>query len=148
MSDLELLTSFLNRQLDPERDAQVRDRLEHDAAFKEFAIPLLVAWSVPPHWKRQPRPAGEAERMWDRFTKEAGFVHQRRAARKRKLWMLGIVLFVVALSSFAFRGAIRDRYVALTKFRPVADSGREMRLHDSAFVTLQAGRSCGHRASS
>jgi ferric-dicitrate binding protein FerR (iron transport regulator) len=139
MADVELVTRFLNRQLDPDEDARVRARIENDAAFREFAAPLIIAWSVPPRSERQPRPAGEKERMWDEFTRRAGFVHQRRAARKRKLWMLGIVVLAVALSSFAFRDAIRDRYVALTKYQPVADSGREIRLHDSAFVTLKAG---------
>jgi ferric-dicitrate binding protein FerR (iron transport regulator) len=139
MGDVELLTRFLNRQLDPEQDARVRARIENDAAFRDFAAPLVIAWSIPPRSERHPRPAGERERMWDEFTKRAGFVYQRRAARKRKLWMLSIVVLAIALSSFAFRDSIRDRYTALTKYQPVADSGREMRLRDSAFVTLKAG---------
>jgi ferric-dicitrate binding protein FerR (iron transport regulator) len=139
MADVELLTRFLNRQLNPEQDARVRERIENDANFREFAAPLILAWSVPPRWQRHPRPPGERERMWDEFTKRAGFVYQRRAARKRKLWMLGIAVLAIALSSFVARHAISDRYVALTKYRAVADSGREMRLRDSAFVTLKPG---------
>src|SRR6266704_907210 len=42
--DVELLTRYLNEQLDPERVAIVRRRLEEDPAFLNWAAPLLLAW--------------------------------------------------------------------------------------------------------
>jgi len=139
MSDLELITSYLNGQLDPEQTARVRERLDQDRDFQELALPLVVVWEVPPDWKLHPRPADEAERMWDAFTKEVGFVYQRRAARARKLWMLAIALLAIGLSAIIYRDAIGDRYVALEKYRAVSDSGREMLLRDSAHVALKPG---------
>jgi hypothetical protein len=123
MSDLELLTRFLNGQLDPEREARVRDRLEHDAEFKELAAPLLVAWSVPPQWKRHPRPAGEAERMWDEFTKRAGFVHQRRK-RRRRIWMIvGAIVLALVFGVCYFEDDLERSAVTAVFFEPVPDSG-------------------------
>jgi len=72
MDDVELLASFLNGQLDPERSAAVRKRLEEDAAFRQFAGPMLMIWSIPKHLERRPRPEGELEREWEKLTTRVG----------------------------------------------------------------------------
>ena len=80
MDDLELVTRYLNGHLDPEHAEQVRVRLETDPRFYNLAEPLLFAWSVPRHVERYPRPEGELEEMWDRFTKRASFMRATRRA--------------------------------------------------------------------
>src|SRR5687768_10197589 len=80
MDDLELVIRYLNQQLEPEIAEQVRVRLENDPEFYNLAEPLLFAWRIPRHVDRHPRPPGELEEMWDRFTRRAGFVHQRQRA--------------------------------------------------------------------
>ena len=67
MDDLELLTRMLNGQLDAARVAIVRKRLEDDPAFRDFAAPLLLTWSVPPHRERFPLPEGAWEHAWERL---------------------------------------------------------------------------------
>src|SRR5437773_8318367 len=84
IDDVELLTRYLNEQLDPERVAIVRRRLQEDVSFRNWAAPLVLAFELPADSDTRPRPPGEIEKHWDRFTKAAGFVHQRRAARKRR----------------------------------------------------------------
>src|SRR5438105_15187682 len=83
--DLELITDYLANELPPEQVAEVRRRLDTDPAFKDFAAPLITAWSIPPHWERHPMPRAEIEKHWDAFTKKAGFVHQKRK-RRRRIW--------------------------------------------------------------
>ena len=139
MSDLELITRFLNGQLDEESDAAVRKRLDTDKAFMELAAPLLFVWSIPPLWKANPRPADEDERMRKEFARRAGFVIARRQARRRRLWVLAFVLAAIGIGALARKDDIRDRYVQLTRFEPVADSARDMKLRDGSFVTLQPG---------
>jgi len=122
--DLELITSYLNKRLDPERVAQVARRLEEDPEFRELAAPMLLVWRLPTHLERHPRPPGELERDWDRFTREAGFVHQRRKARRRRLWIFAISALVLGLSSFVLRGRIAATYADLRYFETVpADTG-------------------------
>jgi hypothetical protein len=94
--ELGLITDYLMGELPPERVAEVKRRLEEDDAFRELAAPLVLAWSVPPRWKRQPMPRAELVRSWDEFTKRAGFVHQRQKARRRRPWMIRAVLVVLA----------------------------------------------------
>jgi ferric-dicitrate binding protein FerR (iron transport regulator) len=142
MADVELVTRFLNRQLDPDQDARVRARIENDAAFREFAAPLIIAWSVPPRWERQPRPAGEKERMWDEFTKRAGFVYQKRR-RRRRFWLIftGIVLALV-LGVCYFADDLERGAVTAVLFEPVPDSGgvgRWMTLLNGTQVRLDTG---------
>jgi ferric-dicitrate binding protein FerR (iron transport regulator) len=139
MSDLELITRFLNGQLDEESDAAVRRRLDNDDAFMDLAAPLLFVWSIPAEWKANPRPADEDERMRKEFAKRAGFVSQRREARRRRLWILGLILLGLGIGALARKDDIRDRYDQLTRFEPVADSAREMKLRDGSFVTLHPG---------
>lgn len=71
--DLELITSYLNGHLDPERIEAVRKRLEEDEDFRDLAEPLLLMWSVPKHIVRHPRPAGEWERDFAEFKRRTGF---------------------------------------------------------------------------
>jgi len=62
-ADIEVLTDYLACELPPARVAEVRQRLETDAAFREFAAPLMWAWSNP----RSIRPSKareENERHW------------------------------------------------------------------------------------
>lgn len=137
--NVELLIQFLNHQLDPDREAQVRKRLEEDPEFLEFAAPLLLAWSVPDHWERQPNPPGDAERDWDRFTKAAGFVHQRRKTRRRRLWMFAIVAAVVGLSGFLLRGKVRAEITDRRDYEQVAYDTAWIRLRDGSEVQMSPG---------
>lgn len=139
MDDLELVTRYLNGQLDPERAEQVRLRLESDPEFYNLAEPLLFAWSVPRHVERHPRPEGELEEMWDRFTKRAGFMHQRQKARRRRLWIVGVLLLAIGVSTFAARDPIARAYRDYRDFERVpADTGW-ISLRDSSQVQLTPG---------
>ena len=73
MDDVELIVTYLQGRLPAERAEAVKRRLTDDAAFLEFAAPLLLTWSVPKHIVRKPRPEGETERAWAEFVKRTGF---------------------------------------------------------------------------
>lgn len=118
--DLRLLTEYLNHQLDPERVAIVRQRLEDDQAFREWAAPLLLAWSVPPLHVLRPAAPGEIEKRWDEFTKRAGFVHQRRKARRRRLTIIALVIVALGVAGVALRGRLRAWYDDYRNFSTVA----------------------------
>jgi hypothetical protein len=141
MDDLELVTMYLNKHLDPARTEQVRRRLDEDPAFREFAAPLLLTWSIPTHLERFPRPAGELERHWDEFTKRAGFAHQRRKARRRRLGLLALAILSLGAAAFFFRAPIRDAYVTLFHFDAVAHQPGWLHLGDSIWVELASGAS-------
>jgi hypothetical protein len=139
MDDLELVTRYLNQQLDPERAEQVRVRLESDPEFYNLAEPLLFAWSVPRHVERHPRPPGELEEMWDRFAKRAGYAHPRRKARQRRLWLLLILAFAIGIPAFVMRGQVARAYRDFRDFETVrADTGW-ITMRDSNQVRLAPG---------
>lgn len=139
MDDLELVTRYLNQQLEPERAEQVRVRLENDPEFYNLAEPLLFAWSVPRHVERHPRPPGELEEMWNRFTKRAGFAHQRRKARRRRLWLLMILACAIGIAAFVMRGRLARAYRDFRDLETVrADTGW-ITLRDSNQVRLAPG---------
>ena len=137
--DLELVTRFLNRQLDPERVKLVRQRLLDDPEFLDFAAPLLLAWSVPPEWQRTPRPPGELEKHWDEFTKRAGFVHQRRKARRRWITFILVSVAALALAGWTLRDPVRAWYVDRWEFADVPFSGEWIELLPGATVKLEPG---------
>src|SRR5687767_11756182 len=139
MDDLELVTRYLNQQLDPERAEQVRVRLENDPEFYNLAEPLLFAWSVPRHIERHPRPPGELEQMWDRFTRRAGFTHQRRKARRRRLWLLAIFAFVVGIPALVMRGELAMAYRDVRDLESVRAETGWITMRDSSQVRLAAG---------
>lgn len=134
--DIELIVEYLNKHLDPERTEQVRQRLEDDEAFRDLAAPLLLTWSIPKHLERHPRPAGELERSWDEFTRRAGFAHQKRKVRRRRLWWLGVVLFVLGIAGVAARKPLREWYVTQRDFATVPYRTGWIPLGDSVFVEL------------
>jgi hypothetical protein len=142
--DLLLITDYLIGELDPAQVAAVKLRLKEDDAFREYCAPILLAWSVPPRHVRNPMPRVELEKHWDDFTKRAGFVHQRRRARKRWLTILAIVLAIGTGSFFAFKKPVRDWYVDKRDFHdlayapgwiPIAE-GREVQLAPGARLRL------------
>lgn len=136
MDDLELVTRYLNQQLDPGTAEQVRLRLENDPEFYYLAEPMLFAWSVPRHIERHPRPEGELEEMWERFTRRAGFMHQRQRSRRRRLWLLAIVAVAIGASAFVLRGQLTRAYRDFRDFERVpADTGW-ITLRDSSQVRL------------
>ena len=117
MDDIELITMYLNGHLDPEGMDAVRRRIEEDAAFRDLAAPLFLAWSVPPHFERHPRPEGELERDWAEFARRTGFgqghreesrqAHsqaqgQARRRRPRLRWLAVVVFTIAAVAAFAF----------------------------------------------
>ncbi len=109
--DLTVVAEFLNRQLDPERMEIVRRRLEEDPAFRELAAPLLYAWSVPPNWESDKLPPGEIEQRWEEFTRQAGFIHQKRKARRRWLRVMVFAAFGLGLVALAQADRLRAWYV-------------------------------------
>jgi hypothetical protein len=129
--DLELLTRYLNRQLDPERVAQVRRRLDVDPAFRDFAAPVLLAWRAPPRWQREPVPAGDLERHWDKFTKKADFLHHRRKRNRRRLWFLAIFIVAVALPALLYGREIRTAFRDWRDFKAVR--------HDTGWIAIREG---------
>lgn len=139
MDDLELVTRYLNRQLDPERAEQVRVRLENDPEFYNLAEPLLFAWSVPRHAQRYPRPPGELEELWDRFTRRADFVHQRQRKRRRRLWYLAIAVFAIGVSALVMRAPLARAYRDYRDFEAVAADTGWITLRDSNQVRLAPG---------
>jgi hypothetical protein len=75
IDEIELIIDYLNGHLDPERHEAVRKRLDEDEAFRIFAAPLLLTWSVPKHIERHPLPEGELERDWTEFKRRVGIEH-------------------------------------------------------------------------
>lgn len=132
--DLELITSFLNGQLDPDRVEQVRQRLEDDPEFRDLAAPMLLTWSVPPHHERHPRPAGEIERHWDEFTRRAGFAHQKRKAHRRRLRLLGLAIIVLGIAGAFVQAPLREWYSLKRDFAVVPYRAGWISLGDSVFV--------------
>jgi len=137
--DLDLITDYLIGELDEAHVAEVRRRLEHDAAFRDFAAPILVAWSVPPRWQRKPMPRAELEKHWDDFTKRAGFEYQRRRTRRRRLWMLTAVVATLGASAIVFRDRIRERYEDHRFYDDVPRVAGWITLRDGSQVLLSPG---------
>lgn len=100
MDDVELITSYLNGHLDPDRAEAVRRRLDEDEAFLDFAAPLLLAWSVPPYLERHPRPEGEWERAWEEFVRRSGF-GKPPPAPKRRVWVFKLLLLAILSTAIA-----------------------------------------------
>jgi hypothetical protein len=142
-ANIQLIVEYLNKRLEPEKMEAVRKRLVDDEAFAKLAEPIIYIWSIPTHLERHPRPAGELERHWDEFTKRAGFAHQRRKTRRRRLWLLGLVLFVVGASGFAFRRPFTEWFVTQRDYDVVALDGRDgwIPLKDSLFIDPAPGAS-------
>ncbi len=151
MDDLELVISWLNGQLDPERAEAVRRRLEEDAAFREFAAPLLLAWSVRPRHEREPRPEGEQEREWERFVRRTGFPHRGPdGSPRRRRWVMPlvwVVLLTLGTLLFTYRHEL-DLALADTEprerfddFDRVPSDTGWIPLGDSIFVQLTPGAS-------
>lgn len=134
---LDLITQYLNSQLDPERAEEVRRRLQQDRDFLQLAAPLLLAWDA----MRNGRPAraGESERRWDEFTKKAGFVHQRKKRIARRLWLLGIALLVIAPAIYLNRLNIRDAWYDARYFSEIPAGQEWQQLPDSSWIQLAVG---------
>jgi hypothetical protein len=107
-ADIELITSYLNGQLDPERAAAVRTRLEEDEAFHYLAAPLLLAWSVPKHLERFPRPEGEWERAFADFKRRVGFPNwpppepPGPPPKPKRRWRRPLLLFVLLIVTYVW----------------------------------------------
>lgn len=147
MDDLELITMAVNGHLSPERLAEVRHRLETDAAFREVAAPVLLTWSVPPRLEPEPRSIDELERDWDAFAKKAGIGRYRVATRERSgpagrggrrgWWLAGIVLVVAGIA--ATMAYVAPRRVAVTP-EAAREAAREAALDSmSTRVPYQSG---------
>lgn len=138
MDDLELITNALNGRLDPARVEEVRRRLDEDPAFREFAAPMLLTWSVPKHLERHPRPQGELERHWDEFQRRTQAARQRRTIRRRHLWLLTFALIALGAAGSVLGRPVRDWYVTRRDFAAVAPAADWIPLGDSVFVRLAA----------
>lgn len=101
-TDLDLITDFLANELDPGQVAEVRRRLEEDSAFRDFAAPIVAAWNVKPLWQREPLARAEVEKAWAKFTKKAGFKHQRRRRWMRWVVMVAFIILSPFLAIFGY----------------------------------------------
>jgi len=137
--DLLLITDYLIGELDPAQVAAVQLRLKEDEAFREYVAPILLAWSVPPRHVRNPMPQVELAKHWDDFTRRAGFVHQRRRARKRWLTILSIVVVVLASTFFAIKDPVRSWYVDRRDFHTVAYAPGWISIGDGREVQIEPG---------
>jgi hypothetical protein len=143
---LELITDYLAGALSPEAAADVRRRFDEDADFREYCEPVVLAWSVPPLHVREPMSREELAKHWDTFTKRAGFIHQRRRARKRWFTILAVVLAIGSASFFAFKDQVREWYIDRRDFHTLAYApgwitiaeGREVQI--DASTRLRVGR--------
>lgn len=134
MDDLELITSYLNGHLPPDRAEAVRKRLEEDAEFREFAAPMLLIWSIPPRHKRVPRPEGEAERAWEEFVKRTGFPKRPLQEPKRRRWvfkLLQLLILAAAVAVYVWLEPIQA-YVESRQYDPPLP-------YDTAWVTIGDG---------
>ena len=137
--DLDLITDYVGGELDPDQVEAVLRRLEQDEEFREFAAPILVAWGVAPHWQRVPMPRSEIEAGWDAFTRRAGFAHQKRRSRRRRLWLLALLLVALALPSLLYRKELRATWRDWRDYEVVrADTGW-VTLRDGSRVQLAPG---------
>ena len=137
--DLDLITDYVGGELDPDQVEAVLRRLEQDEKFREFAAPILVAWGVAPHWQRFPMPRSEIEAGWDDFTRRAGFAHQKRRARRRRLWLLGLLLAALALPSLLYSKEIRTAYREWRDYEVVRGDTGWVTLRDGTRVQLAPG---------
>ncbi|MCL4213518.1 MAG: FecR domain-containing protein [Gemmatimonadales bacterium] len=153
-ADLELIVDALNGHLSPERVAEVTRRLEEDPAFRDFAAPMLLTWSVPSHLERHPRPVGELENAWNEFAERAGIapppvqkgwrrhLHSKKVRPHIKLLvLLPLIPFVslalvkyVPMSTWAMDDETRARVMGT----PAADPwGRTVRVpSDTAWIPI------------
>jgi hypothetical protein len=146
--DLALISDYLANELDPERVAEVRRRLEEDPAFRDFAAPIVAMWNVTPAWKREPIAHAEVERSWAKFTKRAGFRGPRRS--RWKMWLM-IVAFIILAPFFAviafstyvasdlYFATKRSEKVGFVADFPVVDSTRITTLPNGMKVALDSG---------
>ena len=137
--DLDLITDYVGGELDPDQVEAVLRRLEQDEKFREFAAPILVAWGVAPHWQRFPMSRSEIESGWDDFTRRAGFAHQKRRTRLRRLWLLGVLLAVLALPSLLYRRELRTVWRDWRDYELVRPDTGWVTLRDGSHVQLAPG---------
>ena len=153
-ADLELIIDALNGHLNPERVAEVTRRLEEDPAFRDFAAPMLLTWSVPSYLERHPRPVGELENAWNEFAERAGIAQPPvpKGWRRHPLWkrirplilllvLLPLVPYVtLALASvvpmrfWAWIGQSQEQVIASANadhFGPISRVG-----HDTAWIPI------------
>ncbi|MCC7001734.1 MAG: hypothetical protein IT357_06235 [Gemmatimonadaceae bacterium] len=128
-ADLELIVEALNGHLSPERVAEVTRRLDEDPAFREFAAPMLLTWSVPSYLERHPRPVGELENAWNEFAERAGITQPpvQKGWSKHPLWRRIryplVALLVVGISMLVWFNAPKfDKVPYRTGWIPLGDS--------------------------
>ncbi len=128
-ADLELVIEALNGHLSPERVAEVTRRLDEDPAFREFAAPMLLTWSVPSYLERHPRPVGELEHAWNDFAERAGITQPpvRKGWSAHPFWRRIryplIALLAVGISMLVwFNGPTFDKVPYRAGWIPLGDS--------------------------
>jgi hypothetical protein len=144
--DIELITSYLNRQLDPERTEEVRRRLEEDAEFRYLAEPLLLAWSVPKHLERFPRPEGERERAFEEFKRRTGFPNRPPPEpppppKPKRRWGRWLALVVVVIAGYGILAATQQPIVGEREYSEVPFDTGWISLNDGIEVRLSPGGS-------
>ena len=142
-ADIELITSYLNGQLDPERAEAVRTRLAEDAAFHYLAAPLILAWSVPKHLERFPRPEGEWERALADFKRRVGFGEPTPPPppKPKRRWGRWLALFVVVIGGYVVLATTQQPIVAEREYSEVPFDTGWISLNDGIEVRLSPGGS-------
>ena len=137
--DLERITLYLNGRLSDDERAEVERRLESDKAFHELVEPMLFAWAINDESDRKPVASDELEELWDEFTRRAGFVHQKKRAKTRRLWIIGIVLAAIAIGGFLSRERIQSAYRDWRDYAPVGADTGWVPLRDHIQVRVEPG---------
>ena len=144
-ADIELITSYLNGQLDPERAEAVRTRLAEDAAFHYLAAPLLLAWSVPKHVERFPRPEGEWERALADFKRRVGFGEPPPPPpppKPKRRWRRPLLLFVLLIVTYVWSAENQEPTIAGGPYTEIPSIVRGwVSLNDGIEVMVSEGAS-------
>ena len=137
--DLELVADYAAGEANAEQVAEVRDRLERDPKFRELAAPVLVALHIPE--RPEPMSPEQLAAHWDEFTKRAGFVHQKRKAHTRRMWIAFATVLVLGALGLFFRDAIERQWDLRRNYYTVegAGNGAWTRLPDGSEVLLTQG---------
>lgn len=137
--DLDLVADYAAGELDADQVALVRDRLAHDPKFREFAAPVLLALGVPS--RPEPMSREQLAAHWDEFTRRAGFVHQKRKALIRRMWISFATVIVLGALGVVFRDGIERQWDLRRNYYTVegAGNGAWTRLPDGSEVLLTQG---------
>lgn len=139
MDDMELISLYVNEQLPGDQMERVRERLNTDDEFRYLAEPIMFATALLRQQMSRPRPPGELEKQWEKFTRRASFTHQKMRARARRWWIVAILLALPGITGLLGRQRIQSAYRDWRDYAPVAHATGWIRLRDHIEVRLEPG---------